>query len=230
MILVGTSLSVYRRPPHRKRDDDLDPRRLQSLLDATVGNPWQRLTEMNVHNQPWVPYTDRDALAALQHVTAHQSKELVGQVDLRGPGDEPVEGRISTYSGMYAMVYAPDRFVTDQNQARALAKQLIALMPENATAVVATEELSDFHLAQLPRPFEYWPWLTGLTAEACKPYFSRDVLLATPAVSVEEDAEGRIWIQFYDNLLDSESPGAKAKMAEVHAYLHAHAQEQWLPF
>lgn len=67
-----------------------------------------------------------------------QNKERVGEIELRGAGDEPIEARISTYTSIYAMLYSPEWLITDQHQTHTVAKQLLSLMPENATAVVAT--------------------------------------------------------------------------------------------
>jgi hypothetical protein len=78
-------------------------------------------------------------------------------------------------------------------RARELLERLLAAFGQEASGAVYVPGISG---PPLPFPFERVEWWSAVYDETYDIYFTREQLLGTPAVAVEE-RDGRMWIEFY---------------------------------
>ena len=216
-VIIEARLSRYL----RDESAPVDRGRLEQLIDLLTTTHWQTSWSMSHAGDDWQPYDRARAL---------DLAERKGSIDLAGePVGKACDARLRAFPAMDAQLFVPfARFEDgDDRRARDLSARLLAKMPPSATAMVS---VTAFGQDALPRPFQDAGWLVAASPGAYRGFFRREDLLETPAISVEEDCDGTIWIQLYDDVLAYDTAEAVERWTRVRDHLSRHAREQERPY
>jgi hypothetical protein len=175
---------------------------LHGVFEVLAANPWAPLVEMTPDTRHlgglhWHPY-DRDAAAQLL-----DGSDAVLVRESAAP--DAVDGSVfnKVEDATTAVLFVPaSRTSPDDPRLRAYLAHMISTLPSMGYAsILHTESMEPYPSQRLPPPLHRAPWCAVLARGYYERWFDREVLLATPALSAVEDANGAIWLQLYRELV-----------------------------
>ncbi len=166
---------------------------LAPALDALVDNAWGPLTE-HCADAPgplaWQAY-DRAATHAI--LDRDRRALYLRERD----GDGAIEAQAWNHLvDTSAILYVPAaRTAPDDPRLRAQLARLVAALPPGGYGSIFSTAAPEHVRTEVPQPLHRAVWLAALPVASYQRWITRDELRAAPGVTVDETADGTVWLQ-----------------------------------